>query len=175
MIDGEGFRACIGIILTNHSKQVFWAKRTGQKGWQFPQGGINTNETVEAAMYRELNEETGLLPEHVEILACTNDWLRYRLPAQLIRYGCYPLCIGQKQIWYLLRLIANEEHIDLACSERPEFDLWQWTDYWLPLTEVVNFKRNVYQEALGQLAPFIFPGFIPSNKRPADKKRRQKR
>ncbi|MEQ8937351.1 MAG: RNA pyrophosphohydrolase [Gammaproteobacteria bacterium] len=162
MIDAEGFRANVGIILSNEEGRVFWARRLGMNAWQFPQGGIKKNETPEEAMYRELREEIGLRPEHVEIIRATDDWLRYWLPKRFIRQNAYPLCIGQKQIWYLLKLVAEDDCVDLKWSDEPEFDLWKWVDFWHPVTEVVSFKRNVYEQALNQLAPFIS---LDSNKR----------
>ncbi len=157
MIDSEGFRANVGIVLSNEAGQVFWAKRVGQDGWQFPQGGINADESVESAMYRELREEIGLLPNHVEIIGCTNDWLKYWLPEKFIRHNSMPLCIGQKQIWYLLKLVADETNVNLGYSQKPEFDHWEWIDYWSPARKVIDFKRNVYQQALNEFAPFLFP------------------
>jgi putative (di)nucleoside polyphosphate hydrolase len=159
VIDSEGFRANVGIVLSNEAGQVFWAKRIGQDAWQFPQGGIKLDESAEVAMYRELREEVGLLPIHVEIVGCTNDWLKYWLPEKFIRHNSLPLCIGQKQIWYLLKLVADETNVNLAHSEKPEFDHWEWIDYWTPASEVIDFKRNVYQQALDEFAPFLFPGF----------------
>ena len=159
MIDSEGFRANVGIILSNNAGQVFWGRRLGMDAWQFPQGGIKEDETPESAMFRELKEETGLEPDHVEIVSSTDDWLRYWLPKRFIRYDMLPLCIGQKQIWYLLKLLVDESHVNLEYSRQPEFDLWKWVDFWDPLEEVVSFKRNVYEQALRQLAPFIRPDF----------------
>ncbi len=157
MIDSEGFRANVGIVLSNDAGQVFWAKRTGQDGWQFPQGGIKADESAEDAMYRELREEVGLLPEHIEIVGCTSDWLKYWLPEKFIRQNSLPLCIGQKQIWYLLKLVADETNIDLSYSKKPEFDHWEWIEYWSPASKVIEFKRNVYEQALNEFAPFLFP------------------
>lgn len=158
MIDAEGFRANVGIVISNDAGQVFWAKRVGQDAWQFPQGGIKADETAESAMYRELKEEVGLLPKHVEIVGCTNDWLKYWLPEKFIRHNSVPLCIGQKQIWYLLKLVADETNVNLGHSKNPEFDHWEWTDYWSPARKVIDFKRNVYEQALNEFAPFLFPG-----------------
>ena len=158
MIDRDGFRPNVGIIVLRSmaaSAQVLWAKRIGQAAWQFPQGGIQRDETPEAACLRELEEELGLKPEHVEILGVTDDWLRYRLPKSLVRRGRSPTCIGQKQKWYLLRLTADDSAVRLNAGERPEFEAWRWVDYWLPAEEVVFFKREVYQKALRQLAPLI--------------------
>ena len=155
MIDSEGFRANVGIILTNNNRQVFWARRVGMDAWQFPQGGIKKNETPKAAMYRELKEEIGLEPDHIEILNSTNDWLRYLLPKQYIRNNSEPLCIGQKQKWYLLKLVVDDRYLDLSSTSDPEFDLWKWVDFWQPIDEIISFKREVYQQALKQLEPFI--------------------
>jgi putative (di)nucleoside polyphosphate hydrolase len=158
VIDSDGFRANVGIVLSNEAGQVFWARRIGQDAWQFPQGGIKADESAEVAMYRELREEVGLLPEHVEIISCTNDWLKYWLPEKFIRQNSLPLCIGQKQIWYCLKLVADETNVNLAHSKKPEFDHWEWIDYWSPASKVIDFKRNVYQQALDEFAPFLFPG-----------------
>lgn len=157
MIDSEGFRPNVGIILSNPEGKVFWARRFGQNAWQFPQGGIQNHETADEAMYRELFEETGLLPEHVEIVGKTSNWLRYRLPKRMIRKNTNPVCIGQKQIWFMLRLTASEANFNLSTMDRPEFDHWCWVDYWHPMREVVFFKRNVYKKALSELEHLILP------------------
>jgi putative (di)nucleoside polyphosphate hydrolase len=161
VIDTDGFRPNVGIILCNDDQQLFWAKRVGQNAWQFPQGGIRRHESLKQALYRELWEETGLQPEHVEIIGVTRHWLRYRLPKQFIRNHSHPLCIGQKQRWFLLRLLTDENALCLDASHTPEFDGWRWVDYWDPVEEVVFFKRKVYQRALGELAPLLFPEGAP--------------
>ncbi len=158
MIDSEGYRANVAIVLRNTHGQLFWAKRRGMDAWQFPQGGIRKNESVKKAMYRELQEETGLLPEHVKIIGCTSDWLRYRLPKKFIRKNSTPLCIGQKQIWYLLELLADESAVKLDASKKPEFDHWRWVDFWEPVEQVVEFKRGVYKAALKELIKAGVPG-----------------
>lgn len=154
MIDEEGYRANVGIIIANDIGQLFWARRIGMDAWQFPQGGVNKDESVESAMYRELKEEVGLMPDDVEIIGCTENWLRYKLPKRFIRQNSKPLCIGQKQIWYLLRLKTEESQFRFDEFETPEFDSWRWVDYWYPVNHVVSFKRDVYQEALQQLKSF---------------------
>lgn len=152
MIDAEGFRPNVGMILCNAQGQVLWAKRIGHNAWQFPQGGISEGETPEQALYRELWEEVGLLPEHVKILAQTSGWLHYRLPHRYIRQDDVPpICIGQKQKWFLLQLTASESNIHLDATNPAEFDHWMWVSYWYPLTEVVAFKRDVYRRALLEL------------------------
>jgi len=155
MIDKHGFRANVGIILLNEQGQVFCARRTGMAAWQFPQGGIHEDETPEIAMFRELREEIGLEPEHVEVLGATKRWLRYRLPKRFIRYHQQPLCIGQKQIWFLLRLLAAESQVRLDLADEQEFDAWRWVEYWEPLAFVVHFKRDVYERALHEFADYV--------------------
>ncbi len=153
MIDAQGFRANVGIVLMNARGQVFWGRRIGMSAWQFPQGGVNPEESLDEAMYRELWEEVGLAPADVELIGCTRRWLRYRLPKRFIRRDQQPLCIGQKQRWYMLKLTAAEERVDLRCAAEPEFDRWRWIDYWESLRLVVPFKRDVYEKALHELAP----------------------
>lgn len=160
MIDRDGYRPNIGIILSNESGQVFWARRCGRDGWQFPQGGIKYRESVEQALFRELHEEVGLLPDHVEIIGRTRDWLRYEIPQQHLRWqqsGHRQLrqFRGQKQIWFLLRLLAQESEVRLDATTTPEFDDWCWVDYWTPLDRIVAFKRKVYHSALTELAPLL--------------------
>lgn len=158
MIDSKGYRANVGIILSNDEGRVFWARRTGQDAWQFPQGGIREHESPRQAMYRELAEETGLGPEHVTLVGETRRWLRYRLPERFVRRTTNgPVCIGQKQRWFLLRLTGDESCVDLNHSGHPEFDDWCWVHYWHPLEDVVFFKRQVYRQALRELAPHVFP------------------
>ena len=152
MIDSEGFRPNVGIILANDAGQVLWAKRIGHNAWQFPQGGIQYGESPEDALYRELYEEVGLLPEHVEIVAQTRGWLRYRLPYRYIRNDSNPVCIGQKQKWFLLRLTGSTKHICLDTTDPAEFDEWQWVSYWYPLGQGVNVKKDVYRRALAELS-----------------------
>lgn len=152
MIDAEGFRPNVGIILANENKQVLWAKRIGHDAWQFPQGGIQHGETPEDALYRELYEEVGLLPEQVRVVAQTQGWLRYHLPTHAIRPQLnQPVCIGQKQKWFLLQLNVSPQHIQLDATHTPEFEEWQWVSYWYPLNQIVEFKRDVYRQALLEL------------------------
>ncbi|TXH03113.1 MAG: RNA pyrophosphohydrolase [Nevskiaceae bacterium] len=155
MIDRDGYRPNVGIILVSGGGQVLWAKRIGQEAWQFPQGGIKRGETPEDALFRELNEELGLGREHVEIIGVTRRWLRYQLPERYIRRRRGRVCIGQKQKWFALRLVAAESLVRFDATADPEFDGWRWVDYWHPLREVVEFKREVYDLALDELAPLI--------------------
>lgn len=155
MIDRDGYRPNVGIIVCNWKDEVFWGKRVKQHSWQFPQGGIKPGETPEAAMYRELNEEIGLDRQHVRILGRTRDWLRYDVPEQWLRRDWRGSYRGQKQIWFLLRLVGRDCDVSLRASEKPEFDAWRWSEYWVPMEVVIEFKRDVYQKALAELARYL--------------------
>ncbi len=155
MLDRDGFRPNVGIVLLNQKNQVFWGKRIRTHSWQFPQGGIDRGETPEQAMFRELNEEVGLQPEHVQIVARTRDWLRYEVPDRYIRRDARGHYKGQKQIWFLLQLTGHDWDLNLRATDHPEFDAWRWNDYWVPLDAVVEFKRGVYEMALTELSRYL--------------------
>jgi putative (di)nucleoside polyphosphate hydrolase len=155
MLDREGFRPNVGIILCNAKDEVFWGKRIREHSWQFPQGGIKRGETPEQAMYRELHEEIGLLPEHVRILGRTRGWLRYEVPSHWIKREWRGSYRGQKQIWFLLRLVGRDSDVSLRASSHPEFDAWRWHNYWVPLESVIEFKRGVYEQALSELVRYL--------------------
>lgn len=164
-IDSQGFRANVGIILANADGQVLLAGRVGSKGWQFPQGGVQVGESITDAMFRELHEEVGLAPDDVEILGETRTWLRYRLPEKYVRRGSKPVCIGQKQRWFLLKLTGSEDRVRFDRCDSPEFDRWRWVDFWKPVNEVIYFKRRVYARALHELGPHVFPHGLPPRPR----------
>ncbi len=155
MLDREGYRPNVGIILCNAKNEVFWGKRIREHSWQFPQGGIKRGETPEQAMYRELFEEVGLQPEHVRILGRTKGWLRYEVPTQWIKREWRGSYKGQKQIWFLLRLTGRDNDVCLRATPKPEFDAWRWNEYWVPLDSVIEFKRTVYEQALNELVRFL--------------------
>jgi putative (di)nucleoside polyphosphate hydrolase len=163
-IDAEGFRANVGIVLMRDGGEVFLGQRTGGRGWQFPQGGVRQGESIEQALYRELQEEIGLTRRHVTLAASTADWIRYRLPKRYLRRGRGPTCIGQKQRWFLLRLAVpeSEAEFDFKQTAEPEFDGWRWANYWEPVREVIYFKRPVYVRMLTELAPTAFPDGAPA-------------
>jgi putative (di)nucleoside polyphosphate hydrolase len=166
MLDREGFRPNVGIILLNTRNQVFWGKRIRTHSWQFPQGGIKHGESPEQAMFRELHEEVGLRAEHVRIVARTRDWLRYEVPQHFIRRDARGHYRGQKQIWFLLQLTGRDSDMNLRATSHPEFDAWRWNDYWVPLEAVIEFKRGVYETALNELARFLpAPARSPSANR----------
>ena len=155
MIDRDGYRPNVAIILCNAKNEVFWGKRIREHSWQFPQGGIKHAEAPEDAMFRELEEETGLKREHVKILGRTKNWLHYNVPSHWVKREWRGTYKGQKQIWYLLRLTGRDNDIHLRASDHPEFDAWRWHDYWVPLDTVIEFKRDVYRKALHQLVQYL--------------------
>lgn len=153
MIDLDGFRPNVGIMLANDRGQLLWARRVGgHNAWQFPQGGISEGESPKQALFRELREEVGLTRDAVEILGSTRGWLRYRLPKRFVRDGQKPVCIGQKQKWFLLRMLEDDAAVQLDRNEKPEFDHWRWVSYWYPLDQIIPFKREVYRRAMKDLA-----------------------
>ena len=156
MIDFDGYRPNVGIVICNRNGQVLWAKRCGQNSWQFPQGGINDNESAEQAMYRELYEEVGLQPKDVRILYVSKHWLRYKLPKRLLRYDSKPMGIGQKQRWFLLQLVGDEKNINMQTTKSPEFDGWRWVSFWYPVRQVVSFKKEVYRKAMKEFSGVLF-------------------
>ncbi|OFC70709.1 RNA pyrophosphohydrolase [Alteromonas confluentis] len=175
MIDADGFRANVGIVICNKMGQVFWARRYGQHSWQFPQGGIDEGETAEQAMYRELHEEVGLTKKDVTILGVTRNWLRYKLPKRLIRQGSSPVCIGQKQKWFLLQLDCHEKDVNVLKTGHPEFDDWRWVSYWYPIRNVVSFKRDVYRKVMKEFAGVAMPVVQRSAQNPSNKRHRKRR
>jgi putative (di)nucleoside polyphosphate hydrolase len=160
-IDSQGFRANVGIVLMRDSGEVLLGGRSDGRGWQFPQGGVQRNERPEVALYRELHEEVGLGSADVELVASTTRWLRYRLPSHYVRRRARPLCIGQKQRWFMLRMLRDDSHLRFDTTDRPEFSEWRWVDYWSPVREVVYFKREVYALALEELGRLAFSAGPP--------------
>src|SRR6185437_5383027 len=118
-IDSDGFRANVGIILMNGASEVFLGRRTGGRGWQFPQGGVRQGEALEQALFRELHEEIGLSQADVELVGQSRRWLRYRLPPRYVRRNQQPVCIGQKQRWFLLRLQRTPVSFDFGSTPEP--------------------------------------------------------
>src|SRR5258706_10660164 len=132
MLDRDGYRPNVGIILANPKNEGFWGKRVNQHAWQFPQGGMKHGETPVQAMYRELEEEIGLHRVHVRVLGRTREWLRYEVPEKWSRHAreggreggteARNAYRGQKQIWFLLRMVGRDCDVSLRASGHPEFD-----------------------------------------------------
>ena len=156
MIDKKGYRSGVGIILVNEQNRLFLARRVGRTGWQFPQGGVQEDETPKQAMFRELYEEVGLKEQDVEILAVSKDWLKYRLPKNMVRQYSEPLCLGQRQRWFLLRMLSDDQNVHFDATNKPEFDGFRWVRYWYPLHQVISFKKKVYRQALQEFSSVLF-------------------
>lgn len=154
MLDIQGFRLNVAIILVNNQNQVLLAKRIKRNVWQLPQGGVNEKENLLEALYRELYEEVGLDSTDVSVIASTKSWLRYKLPARM-RRELDPLFVGQKQKWFLLRFNGQDSKIRFDLGSKPEFDAWQWVSYWYPLRIVIDFKKQVYFKALRELSTYL--------------------
>jgi len=120
VIDDDGYRPNVGIVICNRQGQVMWARRYGQHSWQL-----------------------------------TRNWLRYKLPKRLVRWDTKPVCIGQKQKWFLLQLVGNDSDINMQTSSTPEFDGWRWVSYWYPVRQVVSFKRDVYRRVMKEFASVV--------------------
>lgn len=152
MVDKDGFRSNVAMVISNGRGQVFWAKRMGQRAWQFPQGGIDQGESAQQALYRELYEEVGLESGDVKIIQQSSRWLRYLIPEKMQRKHSKPLCVGQKQRWFFLQLVGDQQKINFDATGNPEFDGWEWVSYWYPINQVVSFKQNVYRQALAEFS-----------------------
>ena len=155
MLDREGFRPNVGIILLNHRNQVFWGKRIRTHSWQFPQGGINHGETPEQAMFRELHEEVGLMP-----IMCASSHARATGCATRCRRtssGATPAATtaARSRSGSCCSSTGRDSDMNLRATDHPEFDAWRWNEYWIPLDVVIEFKRDVYQMALTELARFL--------------------
>ena len=125
-----------------------WAARDA---WQFP-ARAQREESPRTPCIASCGRRSGCEPEHVQVLACTRGWLRYRLPRRMLRRNSTPSFVGQKQKWFLLRMLGPTTSVRFDASEEPEFDHWRWVSYWYPLGQVVSFKRDVYRRALAELA-----------------------
>ena len=142
-----------------------WVAGSVPGGCQLPKGGMIKGEEPYHPMYRELREEIGLVKADVELLEVTSGWLRYDLPDKFIRRHSKPLCIGQKQRWFMLRLLCDDDAVRFDQCDKPEFDRVRWVDFWRPVNEVIYFKRRVYARALYELGPAVHPDGLPPRPR----------
>ena len=117
-------------------------------------GGNIGGVLAEQAAYRELYEEIGLRDHQVDLIGVTENWFHYDLPAEFLRVDG-KFFRGQKQLWFLFKMLAKDSDICLTNAENPEFDLWRWVDYWLPIKEIIDFKKNVYRHVLTELRPLV--------------------
>ncbi|HIC27291.1 MAG TPA: RNA pyrophosphohydrolase [Gammaproteobacteria bacterium] len=148
------YRPNVAVIVINKLGKVLWCQRIEHDGWQFPQGGIDKGETPEEAALREVKEEVGLDSSDIEIIYETKDWFKYEVPQERRRkYFRSGNFLGQKQKWFLAKLLTDDTRINLKASIPAEFDKWIWSTYWHPLETVVAFKRETYRQALIEMLP----------------------
>ena len=147
LVDKDGFRANVAMVISNGRGQILLAKRVGQKAWQFPQGGIDQGESAQQALFRELYEEVGLKSEDVKIVQQCKRWLRYHIPEKMQRKHVTPRCIGQKQRWFLMQFIGDDSMVNIQ-TEIPEFSRWCWLKSEDLLDKIVPFKRNTYETVI---------------------------
>jgi len=145
------YRPCVGVVLINHADQVFVGQRADMTtpAWQMPQGGVDKGEDAQGAALRELQEETGIGPDHVTVLSETEKWLPYDFPADIAGRRWNGKYRGQEQKWFLMRLEADEDVIDLAFKDR-EFSAWRWMAPAGVLDVIVPFKRDIYARVLAE-------------------------
>ncbi len=143
------YRPCAGIMLINRSGKIFVGQRvdTTLEAWQMPQGGIDPGEDALTAAIRELGEETGIAPDHVELIAEAPDELYYDLPPELIGKVWKGKWRGQRQRWFLFRFLGTDEDVNIA-TEHPEFRNWRWSDPIDLAAMIVPFKRELYARVL---------------------------
>lgn len=151
----NGYRLNVGMVIANQQNRLFWGcRQISREAWQFPQGGVLVGESLREALYREMLEEVGLLKHDVRCLAKTRNWYKYDIPPAYQRADRAP-CIGQRQKWFLLRLVTHDSAINLRASDKPEFETWRWVDYWEAADKVASFKRGIYEAVLAEFAPIL--------------------
>lgn len=149
------YRPCVGAMLVNAEGGVFVARRIDTPGqaWQMPQGGIDEGEDPARAVLRELKEETGV--EKVKITAASNRWRKYDLPDSLIGVVWGGEYRGQRQKWFALRFLGDDDEIDLERHGKPEFSDWRWVGIDRLVDLAVPFKRAIYADVVAEFRPII--------------------
>jgi len=150
------YRPNVGLMVLNAQGNVFTGQRLDypSAAWQMPQGGIDEGEDAEVAAYRELQEETGIAPEMVQVLAQSTDWISYDFPATLAKKLWKGGYRGQKQRWFLMRFSGLDSQINIE-TEEPEFAEWRWMSPDELLDNIVPFKRSVYEQVLEEFREYL--------------------
>ena len=147
----EGYRPNVAMVVLNSKNKVLICRRTNTKTWQFPQGGVDDNENLEKAMYRELLEEVGLRKDDVQYIGESDDTIIYDIPKTIRSKVLGGKFKGQEQKWFLLRIKNDDHEIRLDYEAFPEFDTFEWVSFWQPIDRIVDFKREAYRKALSEL------------------------
>ena len=154
--DALPYRLNVGIMLINHEGLVFVGQRRDNHSdaWQMPQGGIDPEETPDAAAWRELEEETGVAPACATLIAVSKDWVTYDLPTDLVPKLWQGKYRGQEQKWYLMRFEGADQDVNIQ-TEHPEFSAWAWMRPADLIENIVPFKRSVYDAVLNEFANYL--------------------
>ena len=142
------YRPCVGVVLVNAQGRIFTGERVDTPGaWQMPQGGIDAGETSDAAAFRELEEETGVTPRSAWLVAKSPNWVCYDLPDHLVGKLWKGRYRGQRQKWFLLEFVGDDDEIDIFKRDK-EFARWRWSTPEEVLRDIVPFKREVYEHVI---------------------------
>ena len=156
MFKKEPYRPNVAIVIINRRGSILWCQRKNNDGWQFPQGGIDKNESPREAILRETKEEVCLESEDLKIIFESKKWFKYDVPKE--RRPNYFITKnkfrGQIQKWFLAELLSDDSKINLEATQTVEFKTWIWASYWYALGSVVPFKKEVYREALLEMLPY---------------------
>ena len=154
LLQQKKYRPNVAVIIVNQSGKVLWCRRKQHDGWQFPQGGIDKGETPVEAVLRETKAEGGLDENDIEIVYESQQWFKYQVPKEKRkRYFKKDIFKGQKQKWFLAKLLSDDSKINLRANMPVEFDEWVWANYWYPLHSVIAFKKEIYKKALLTILP----------------------
>ena len=149
--NSEGYRPNVAMVVINSTNKVLICRRKNTRTWQFPQGGIDNDEDIKKAMYRELSEEVGLSKDDVSLVGESEGTITYDIPKTIRSKVLGGKFKGQEQKWFLLKLNKDNCEIKLDNEAFPEFDKYEWVSFWQPLNRIVDFKREAYRKALSEL------------------------
>ena len=155
-LSGLTYRPCVGLMIVNQRRQIFTGQRLGysSKAWQMPQGGIEKGEESLIAAYRELEEETSIAKDKVELLAVSKNWFHYDLPSELVPKLWNGVYRGQTQKWFLMRFLGDDTDINLL-TKVPEFSSWRWSSKTQLTRYIVPFKKTLYKKVIKEFELFL--------------------
>ncbi|AZL16183.1 RNA pyrophosphohydrolase [Rickettsiales endosymbiont of Stachyamoeba lipophora] len=150
------YRPGVGAMVLNHENKVFVGKRIDNKSdaWQMPQGGIDENESPDMAVFRELEEETGLVNNNLKLISRSRLWFYYDIPDNLIPKLWEGRYRGQKQQWFLFKFYGKDSEININ-TEHPEFNEWQWVKIEDLPELIVPFKKKLYTEIIDEFKYYV--------------------